>query len=336
MTPVRFIFAILSMLLITLVLIAGLYFYRAANRYFADGTLLIYGRFYAADVEDIKIIFPNAAISRRSQSLITRGDNQILSPVIFCDAEYFTIHFMEFIEGGPWHENENTFPLIILNEALAWYLFGGFDVTGLTVRIDEKFYQIVGIVRQGDRPMAWLSTAWLPLLIYQNPNISITSLYVRQSPYNPVDGPANARYLLERRLFRSAIDYTIIDINRYVESIAMRYRILVYGIWLYILILLIKAATKHHGMTKKAIPLYLGAVICIAILTGINDILIWLPTLAESNISVFSGLSNAETIPPERYLSYGLQRVSQINRYANFIWIVGAAGLFSLIIQPKL
>ena len=329
----RLAFLVFNMLLLAGGLAVGFYTYQAAGRYLSGNILLITPtrgdvQFYPEDRENIKDIFPDGTLVSRSHMTISHGDRQTAASVIFCDAGYFSVYFMDFIEGGPWDAAEDDIPLIILSESLAWYLFGGRDVTGLMVRAGDGFYRIAGVVRQDWEHMAWLTQ--------RNRPVNITAIYIRSHAYNPVDTPAYARYLLEDRLFRRLPDYAIVDINRYVESIGIRHRILLYGVWLYILILLInilkKTPRKYEiNDLKKAVPLLAGICMCIFALTGVNRIILWLPHLSDPHLSVFASLSNVGLLPPEIYLSYGLRQVGQLNSYGNYAWIIGAVGLVHLI-----
>jgi len=274
---------------------AGLYAYRTAHRYVPEDIFLI------APLSDMYILNANSTASpintdviriSRGTAIVTAGDRQAQITTFFSDAEYFEINFMNFIEGGAWSESEEDIPLIILNEALAWYLFGGMDITGLIIRVEgdsfpyEKFYRIIGIVRTDDT-----FTAWLPKAAH---SVNISALYLREYQYGAV------------------------DISRYIEGIGMRHRILLYAVWLYIIILL---------FMTKSFSLRIASLVCaVLLLAGINDILLWLPNLANPNASIFINL------PPEEYLSYGLRRVSRLNGYANNGWIVGGVGFINLML----
>ena len=285
-------FIMLNGLLLMVSLAVGFYTHRAAGRYLASNTLVImpYSPFDTAD----------AAMAKRDNLTIAKGDRQVNSAVIFCNPAYFDIHFMHFIEGGHWHISENQSQLVILNESLAWYLFGGTDITGLVVDIDGTFFQIVGVVRQGTEYMAWLPNG--------SRNQAATSIYLHRDYYFPI--------------FEQ--NYTIIDVNRYIESISQRYRILFYIIVLYLMAVFVQKS--------KATPFgWIGVAICLAMLIGINEFLLWLPNLSGGFAAVFSDLTNIGALPPERYLSYGLSQIGQLNAFANYAWVVGLIGVINLI-----
>jgi len=103
-----------------------------------------------------EIILDEEVLISHGSAYISVSDRWAYSPIIFCDTYYFQINFLHFIEGSHWHESEEELPLIILNEALAWYLFGGKNITGLTVNMGGYFYRIIGVVREGSNYMAWM------------------------------------------------------------------------------------------------------------------------------------------------------------------------------------
>ena len=79
-----------------------------------------------------------------------------------------------------------------------------------------------------------------------------------------------------------------------------------------------------------ALPI-LGAVVCIYILTGVNDILLWLPNLSDPHATIFESISTIGMLPPDIYLPYGLSRLSTLSRYANYAFIAGLIGLVNLL-----
>lgn len=288
---VLLIFIILNGLLLTASLAVAFYTHRAAGRYLVSNTLAIipYNHFDAAD----------AATAEQNNITITKGDRQVSSIAIFCNPAYFDIHFMHFIEGGPWHIVENQSQLVILNEALAWYLFGGADITGLTVEIDSTFFQIIGVVRQSAEYMAWLPNG--------SRNQPPTSLYLHRDYYAPIPEQI----------------YTSIDVNRYIESISQRFRILFYMMLLYLLAIFVQKA--------KATPhWWIGVAVCLTMFININDFILWLPNLSGGIAVVFSDLTNIGVLPPERYLSYGLRQIGRLNSFANYAWVVGLIGVINL------
>jgi len=241
---------------------------------------------------------------------------------------------MEFIEGNRWQEDANA---IVLNEALAWRLFGGGDIVGLPVEINQRPYTVTGVVRQGRHErggyMAWMPRGTSPV------PLPATALYILAHNYNLVDAAAvtwGGMGILAAQL-RNPDDYSIVDINRYVEAIGLRHRIFMYILWLYVLILLIGVCIrKQKKLNLRVVVSYIlpvsGILVTSFILfTGVNDILYWLPNLAVPGTSVLGSITNIGVLPPDGYLSFGLRQLAALNRMANIAWIIGAVVFVNLI-----
>ena len=264
----------------------GLYAHHAAGRYFANDTLLV-----------TEAYNNNAALAMQSSRIITKGNRQAYSYVIFCNPAYFDIHFMHFIEGGAWHISENNLQLVILNEALAWYLFGGANITGMVVEIDDTFFKIIGVVRQGSEYMAWLPNG--------GKSRAATSVYLHR----------------DYRVYGQ--DNIILDVDRYIESIGRRFRVLLYVVLLYLAIIFLKRKTTPSILA--------GAAICLVIIIGVNNFLLWLPNLSAGFAKLLADLTNIGILPNGDYLSYGLRQMVLLNGIANFVWLLGFVGLSNLI-----
>lgn len=66
--------------------------------------------------------------------------------------DYFRFHPLHLRSGSYLSENDLMQDRVILDEELAWKLFGGMDLTGLTVTIGTADYYIAGVVsREDDR-----------------------------------------------------------------------------------------------------------------------------------------------------------------------------------------
>jgi len=270
-----FVFIIINCVLLAGSFVIGLYAHHTAGEYLASDTLLIISGYNQ-----------NTALVEQSSGIITKGDRQAYSTVIFCNSAYFDIYFMHFIEGGQWHDSENYLQVVILSESLAWYLFGGGDIAGMTVEIDGAFFQIIGVVRQGVEYVAWLPNG--------RRNTTATSMYLHRD------------YIIPGQSY--------IDIDRYIESISHRFKILFYIVLLYLLIVFVQKRW------------WIGLAAGVLILVGVNDLLLWLPSQG-----VFASLTNIGILTAQHYLSYGLIRIQWLNTLANFAWLVGFVGIFNLI-----
>lgn len=337
-------FIALNMIVIAGSLAMGLYFYNIAQRYIARDVIYIAPRlneghlhFSRANVDDLAHRYPGLIISAESRGsvLVASSTQSVAATAIYVDTQYFAIHSFEFIEGGHWHgAGVNA---IVLNQAMAWRLFGSIsDIAGLSVWIRERLYIVTGVVLQGNesRYMVWMPVSSSP------PGLPVTALYIQPVAYNPLAVYA-ARDMVGR-LGRMPGDYAIVDMNRFIESINIRTRLLLYAVWLCMLIFLMRVTWRRMHAYKGikvvknlALPL-LGIAVCLYTLWGINDILMWLPNLSNPNTSLFESITAAGVLPPEGYLPYNLTQLSQISRYGNYVLIAGLIAFINLLFCQRL
>lgn len=71
-------------------------------------------------------------------------------PATGVGGEWFRFHPLELRSGGFIAEDELMHDRVILDEKLAWQLFGGYELTGLTVTINGKPFVIAGVVAMED------------------------------------------------------------------------------------------------------------------------------------------------------------------------------------------
>lgn len=68
--------------------------------------------------------------------------------VLAVGGNFFSFHPYELISGSYLYENDLMEDRVVLEYDLAWTLFGGTDLAGMTVTIDDKPYYIAGVVRR--------------------------------------------------------------------------------------------------------------------------------------------------------------------------------------------
>lgn len=61
---------------------------------------------------------------------------------------FFHFHPLRLRSGSYISQNDFMQDRVVLDETLAWQLFGGFDVAGLTVTINGQLFQVAGVVRR--------------------------------------------------------------------------------------------------------------------------------------------------------------------------------------------
>ena len=104
---------------------------------------------------------------------------------------FFDFHPMEILSGSYLSANAQA-NQVVLDELLAWVLFGGSNVAGMEVEIGGQPFEIVGVVRQDDSKAVQQfrsasPTVYLPYTTYQNMSGSGISCYEIVVP-EPVRG----------------------------------------------------------------------------------------------------------------------------------------------------
>jgi hypothetical protein len=328
-------FLLINTLLLVAALAAGTVIYFFAGRYFVRDVVFVAPmlnesrlHFTVEDIERLRFSFPDYTIvtESRSNALIEASVSSEMTTVIYTDTVYFNIHAMEFLDGGYWHTQEMSNGIMV-NEILAWRLFGNTQAVGLVATVDGKPFTVVGVVRQGGAAES-VNTAWIPQTA-ANAALPVTALYIQAYHYNTLNIAVDTQLMLAEHLRKNTDDYAIADINRYVEGIWVRNQILLCMVWACVLFIFIKSAIKYFiGKNWLAFGLFLGmcAVLCFFIVTGINGILSGLPHTAIGNINA---------LPPEGYLSFGMRRLGQLNRYANYVGIAGAVALVNIFLGGR-
>ena len=335
-------FGLVNVLTLAGCILASMAAYAMANRYFARDVVFIAPRlneshlhWNASQLDFLQEFFWSYSFSAESRGnvLIETANHQVSTTVVYTDTAYFQIHFMAFIEGNHWQGDGAR--AIVLNEALAWRLFGSADVTGLTVTINQFPHVVAGVVRQDPHGLgeflAWMPRSASPTLL------PITALYLHAHNYNTVDIGVETRQMLTFQL-RNPDDYAIVDINRYVEAIGLRNRIFIYVLWLYVLVLLAQVWARKPKRLKLRPVLGLilptaGILLASYVLfTGVNGMLYWLPNIGAPQVSVFQSITNMGVLPPDGYLSFGLLRLSRFNHIGLLSWIVGAVALVNIMV----
>jgi len=335
------IFGLINLLALLGSLAVGMHASVMAGRYFARDTIFIapflnesHLHWSDSNIAELQQQFVDYSISPVSRgNIVVQTTQAITTTVVYTDAAFFSISFMNFIEGNRWADYDSG---IVLNEALAWRLFGGGDVLGLPVEINQKQYTVAGVVRQeqgGGEYMAWMPRSAMPV------PLAAATLYIQAHNYNLVDVFAHTigHSGMLNLQFRNPGNYAIVDINRYVETIGLRNRLFLYVLCVYALIVLIGVCVKQiPNRNRKNIVLcfvlpVLG-VLAYILFTGVDDILYWLPNLAVSDTSVFEYITNIGALPPDGYLCFGLSQLAALNRMTNLAWIVGMVAFVNVLV----
>jgi len=84
-----------------------------------------------------------------------RGNAQV--EVIGVGGDYFRFHPLQLRSGSYLAETDFMQDRVILDEELAWKLFGGMDLTGLSVTINGADYYVAGVVSREDDPYSTIA-----------------------------------------------------------------------------------------------------------------------------------------------------------------------------------
>ena len=347
----RVVVAFICIIIASSMLIVGFNAQKDARRLFSQNVVYIAPLyddttlfFSAAYVERLRTNFPQYEISHLSSgsAMIHSQINQARASVVFTSHGYYNAHFLYFREGAPPMDFSNA---VLLSELLAWRLFGGFNVVGVIVWIHGEPFVVSGVVK-GDN-MGY--TAWLPQSADRA--MQITSLIVRFPYYNAVTSRVVPREMLGGR---NLAEYMILDINRFVEAINLRNRLILYFVWLVLLTWVLGKSYRFYrsslqedvinknvnefrlknttGSIRKFVVLSFAAGFAFlsvyVIFTGAIDILIALPNFALADESFMNYLFGLVYLPPEKFLSPNMQHLIELNIRANIAFL----GAFCAII----
>ena len=99
--------------------------------------------------EELKNLYCDAWSARGTVSL--RGEHGSSdATVIAVGGDFFQMHPLELLSGSYISDADLMHDRVLLDEELAWKLFGGYDLTGMTVTIGENTYQVAGVISRED------------------------------------------------------------------------------------------------------------------------------------------------------------------------------------------
>ena len=336
----RAILALLSIALLFASLVVGLLAHRDAGRLFApnivfvaplydDGTLF----FSQTEIERFMANFPAYEISAvtTGTAVLSSQTAQVRAKVFYASSAFYNAHFIDIIEGSPPQDYTNS---VLLCELLAWRLFGGFNVTGITVWALGEPFVVSGVAAVDDIGYA----AWLPSSA--RPDMPMSSIYIRFPYYNIVNAIAVPREMLG---FRNHDEYMMLDINRYIGAIGIRNRLVLYVLWMiglaWAFLRLSRAVVqvKEEQPNRREYAIH-ALVACFAILsayvlfTEAADIIYALPNLSATNTSLTDFVFGWIDLPPVEFLPPNIIRLVELNARANIAFFCALASAFFLAV----
>ncbi len=343
------IFRVLSLLLISIGLICGIRFSIEAKKC-VDSNMFIISPvvndnrsfFSLMDREQLlndsfEPITCSYEITKKAQ--ISHNYQEATVKWIMTNSEYFTINQLQFTNGGAWPTEMNQERIAIVSEALAWKLFGNIDCMGEKIRLTSYEYTIAGVIKQDSfTPSDYYICTPKTSDLDQKENM-ISMLLIRAEHYNSLSSYLSIASGITG-LNKLEKNYYITDMNRYIQSFELRYRLLVliFGTWL------ICAIINRMGYILRSISDYCTNWLLIIAILAINIVSLavifyvirfdfWVSRLA--NNGVLQTFFNIRQLPSDNYLSGELLSLSRINLCANIAFCAGMIGVINSVFLSK-
>lgn len=286
------------------------------------------------EADDIADYFLDLFISYDiTQNLIVESGGMKTFAKITCTNEnYKDFNHFNFIEGFFWTEPTKD-KVIVVNDALAWKMFGTVYVVGNNLVINGSKFRIIGIVKNYGNSY----NAWIP--IDTSGESQIENLYILPNQYKKATSKHQVKQIFSY-IGRNEADFHISDMNRFIDSISNRHKTIYFFfgsiIIFFILITIYRLIRKY--MLKKV---EFSKIIVLLLLYIISIFTIWTFTYSDFwNISTAHGFKdyidaffNREALSNTSYLSYNLLYLSKLNYYANIMFLLGLFGGINTILH---
>lgn len=70
--------------------------------------------------------------------------------MIVTGGDFFLFHTLDMLYGSCYYDDDFTHDRVVIDEVLAWQLYGSSDIEGMPVIINEKYFFVAGVFRQSD------------------------------------------------------------------------------------------------------------------------------------------------------------------------------------------
>lgn len=95
--------------------------------------------------EDVKNVYCDAWSAKGSVNI--QGENgKADASVIAVGGDFFQLHPQNLLSGGYFSDDDLMHDRVILDEEMAWKLFGGYDLEGMSVTIAGQAFQVAGVI----------------------------------------------------------------------------------------------------------------------------------------------------------------------------------------------
>jgi len=262
------------------------------------------------------------------------------SRIIRTNSDYIQLNNIRFAHGGAWSgagEKENV---AIVNEPLAWNLYGGVGIVDMQVNIYNETYTIVGVIAQES-----ISPEDGAIYVPMNPapgERRISGVYLKITDYNRLGTPNDIGEAF-RDIKKNPGDYYITDINRFVENIGLNHKLLIVFAGIYAAAIIVINSYKllrRSKINRKSLLLLAGVLVLdvVFIVLLLRGVLFeaWIPHGGGSRFAdILSAVTNNGFLPPGEYLTDGLKALAELNRYANIALVAGTVALFNFVFVHK-
>jgi len=296
-------------------------------------------------------------MEHRGNRQVFAGSRLAFANVYIVGQYYFDVAFLPFASGSAWtHDDTGS---IIVDESLAWALFGGMDVVGLFVRIDDSYYQISGVVRDTGQTLGHIDGfAWMPL--EQHDEFAI--LHFLPDYYNRLQSPLEVMHILEL-LSRRVANYIIVDVNVYMNSIALRGQLLLSVAGIVFIFVMMHFAYRIFDYGKQSgkqakqwdnstirssnsttplsrwvwiLCITAACILVFALIAPYMAIDLWIPSFYPDGWRGYARMFfNHELTIPRQYLPSHLAILDHLNTRANWAFGIGAVGIAGTLITNK-
>ena len=345
-------FAWLNIAVLLAALISGIAVSFAADKYIGKDvfyiTPLLHGAGYYFDLDELdelQIACQPTQLAYISQGsgLVAYDDFEVYTKIIYYGGAGFSLNNSQFRGGGGWAPGRDNDNVIVINDSLAWQLLGSLDALDKNVYIADDIYTVAGIVWQQSISKEDCY-AYLPFAPAFDERV-ISSVLLQPESYSKL-GYYNI-YNWLNIIGKDRRDYYIVDMNRYIENIAIKYKLLLFLSALYILIELIVSSYKLLKLTytRKKKLLVFAALFCafvvadtlliVLVLKGVIPE-IWIPQDRGRVVTeLYRTITGSGFLPSKHYLPENMQKIVKLNSYAVASLIAGAVALLNLIFVHK-
>lgn len=172
-----------------------------------------------AENERARIYFDAFSCTEQKMNITTMSDSyapNVDAYTIVTGGDFFRFHPLELLSGCYYSDDDLMQDRVVIDETLAWQLFGSSNVSGMAVSIGGKIFSVAGVVKAeqdkasqyliGKKPYMFISYAGIQLIREQAPEITCYEVVLP----NPVKGLAES---IVKDVAAVSEDYRTIVVN---------------------------------------------------------------------------------------------------------------------------